>query len=110
MRKRVGLLLLCACLPGCFRTVYRNLLPPNAPTPVETDKTLNKKMPRGWQHFFLYGLIPDERVIDAAALCEGEEHVKTVETRNTFVQRLVSAYGIYTPWNAHVTCDHPAPP
>lgn len=110
MKSHLGLLLVCAVLPGCFRTIYRNVLPPNSPTPVESDKTLVKKMPRGWQHFFAYGLIPNEITVDAAELCEGEEHVKSVETQRTFLKGLVSAYGIYTPWNAHVTCDHPAPP
>jgi hypothetical protein len=97
-------------LPGCFKTVYRNLQPPNAPPVVETDANAQKKMPRGWQHFFFYGLIPDERTVDAAALCNGEEHVQQLDTRRTFLEGLVSAYGIYTPWNARVTCDHPHPP
>jgi hypothetical protein len=94
---------------GCYRTVYRNLQPPNAPPATETPQTLNTKVSRGWQHYFIYGLIPSERRIDAMAECGGEEHVSTVETRRTFLQALVSPYQIYTPWNAHVTCDHPAP-
>jgi Bor protein len=104
--RSAALLLACAALSGCYRTVYRNLLPPNIPPPVETDQTLAKHGRWGWQHFFAYGLIPSEREVDAAAQCGGEEHVSTVETRVTYLEMMVSPYQIYSPWDAHVTCDH----
>ncbi|MFI5316598.1 MAG: Bor/Iss family lipoprotein [Myxococcota bacterium] len=106
--RSLALLVTCSALSvgGCYRTVYRNLLPPNTPPATETPQTLATRTPRGWQHFFIYGLFPSEREIDAAALCGGEDHVATVETQVTFLEMLASPYQIYTPWNAHVTCDH----
>jgi len=110
--KKLALVLVCCVfLPGCFRTVYVNLLPPNMPPAVETASTLDKKTRYGWQHFFIWGWVPEEITIDAAVLCGGEEHVARIETRQTFLQRLIEAFAgyyinVYAPYNGRVVCDH----
>ncbi len=103
-------------LSGCFRTVYRNLQPPNSPPVVESAVTLDKMPRSAWQSFFFYGWFPTERPIDAAKQCGGEAHVATIETEQSFGQGVIAFavmlgfyLGIYSPWSAHVTCDHTAP-
>jgi len=117
MTRRVGAAFLALLLAsGCFRTVYRNLQPANAPPVVETPVTLMHTPRSAWQSFFLYGWFPTERPIDAAQQCGGAEHVVTIETKQSFGQGTISVVvlalfwlGIYSPWSAHVTCDHTAP-
>ena len=108
----LALLVLC----GCFRTVYRNFQPLNAPPVVETPQTLGSWPRSTWQSYFLFGVLPTERPIEAAAQCGGDAHVATIETRQTFGQSAISVavlalfwIGIYSPWSAGVTCDHPRP-
>ena len=115
MKKILALAFVCLCLPACYRTIYRNLRPPNMPPAVESTDTLTKKTPRGWQHFFIWGIIPFDRRIDAAALCGGEEHIDRIETEQTFLQRLIESFAgyyvnVYAPYNAHVVCDHSEEP
>ena len=86
--------LLCLCLatgPSCARTVYTNLHP-------------------HWRHFFLYGWIPGEMVIDAAAYCGGTDRIERIETRESFVQGFIAAFAgyyvnIYSPYTGRVVCD-----
>jgi len=52
--------------------------------------------------------------IDTAAECGGAEHVKRLETGQTFVQGLIEAYAgffinIYAPYTVRVVCDHSVP-
>ena len=95
--------------------MYWNLQPPDAPPVVEDSESLAKHPRAGWHHFFLWGLVPAKLEIDAAAQCGGEEHVFTIETQQTYLQRLVASLAgrnlvnVYSPWNGHVTCDHVAP-
>jgi len=98
---------------GCFRTIYRNLQPPDAPPVVETAESQAHRSKSGWLSFFLWGLVPAEITVDAAAACGGTEHVSSIETEMTgleFTIALVQGYifviDFYSPYNGHVTCDH----
>lgn len=107
---RVATVVLCLCAAGCHRTVYSNLQPQGAVAPAEPPAGV-RAAPKAWQSFFIYGLAPDEQVVDAAGACGGSEHVQTIETRQTFLQGLVAAVAgfyinIYSPWNGAVKCDH----
>jgi hypothetical protein len=110
--KRTPFVLLVAlALSGCFRTVYMNLHAADAPPVVETPDTLAKHGKGSWQSFFLYGWIPETKLVSAAEQCGGEEHVKTIETENSFGTGFVCSVAgyyinVYCPWRAHVTCDH----
>lgn len=104
--------LLCALLSsGCHRTVYTNLhgsARTDAPSTVQLDK-LPDFDDTTWQHFFLFGWVPDEKIIDAAAACGGREQVAAIKTRQTFVEGLVAQLSgnyvnIYSPYDGHVVC------
>jgi hypothetical protein len=111
----VAALALSGCFRSEYRTMYWNLHPPNSPPVVETPESLAKRPRPGWNHFFVWGWFPARVEIDAAAQCGGEEHVFTIETRQTYLQRLVASLAgrnlvnVYSPWHGHVTCDHVAP-
>ena len=71
-----------------------------------------------WQHFFLWGLVPNERTIDAREACGGASGIASIYTQHTFLQGLVrtltSFYvNIYSPWNGAIYCTRvprsPAP-
>jgi Bor protein len=114
MRAGALAIALCLALPACWRTTYVNLLPPAMPPAVETDQTVVKQTPSGWQSFFVWGLIPTEKVIDAAKLCGGEEHVARIETRQSILEGLIQSVAgyyinVYAPYNGHVVCDHSVP-
>ncbi len=116
MRRALASALVLLLSSGCYRTLYRNVQPRNAPPVVEDESTIHRRPRAGWQSFFMYGWFPTERRIDAYLEC-GEGHVATVETEQTFGQGaiawavMVGFYlGIYSPWSAHVTCDHQAVP
>jgi Bor protein len=111
VRLRALALAFLLAAPGCYRTVYLNLLPPNMPPAVETDQTMAKQRTGGWQSFFVWGLLPTEKTFDAAAMCGGEDHVSRIETEQTFVQGLIQSVAgyyinVYSPWNARIYCDH----
>jgi hypothetical protein len=102
-------------LVGCFHTRYVNLhprlaIPPHSPTQIDRGPSND-----GWQHFFLFGWVPSEKLIDAQAICGGTEHIDRIETEMTFVQGLVgllargSYVNIYSPYTGRVVCDHSSP-
>ena len=110
MKRLTGLAALAGCLAvlGCYRTTYRNF-----GIPTGTSVTTPAPHPPSWQHFFLWGWVPSERVIPASRIC-GEGHVKEIRTRQTFleglVEQLCSYYvNIYSPYDAEVVCDDAAP-
>ena len=97
-------------LAGCYRTVYRNVEPFDAPAPPV------RMVPRSpsWRSFFLYGWVPPAVVVDAAGECGGAGRVRELRTRKTFTQGLVDAFAssgvnVYSPWTGEVVCD-PSPP
>jgi hypothetical protein len=99
---------------GCSRTKYMNVAPLSRP-PTHQVSEMAKPAPNSWQHFWVYGWAPSEKAIDAAAECGGVEHVKQIETRQTFVQGLIAAFAgyyinIYSPYTGAVICDHTRQP
>jgi hypothetical protein len=94
---------------GCFRTHYENFSPKN---PIGGSADAHKARATGWQHFFLFGWVPQERFIDARQICGGPEHIVAIETRQTFLEGLVASLAgyyinIYSPWDGAVLCDEP---
>src|SRR5436309_2206580 len=77
-----GLILVAAT--GCFRTIYHHLEPP-AGNAAGRPKQVRVDDDSGWQHFFLYGWVPSERVIHASEMCGGPDEVEEIQTRQTFV-------------------------
>lgn len=57
------------------------------------------------QTFFINGL-GQEKITNAAAICDGAENVIKVEAQETFMNGLLGAitFGIYTPRDAKVYC------
>lgn len=107
---RLSLAALAFMGSACFRTTYSNVSPP-ARAPIEEPPDISRVAPQSWQHFFIWGWVPRERRIDAAAACGGLEHVERIETQQTFVQGLVAVLAsyyinIYSPYTAAVICDH----
>jgi hypothetical protein len=108
-RKLAAVAIVGLLLSGCYRTHYRNFAPDVLPQPGERSQG------SGWQHFFVFGLFPNRVAIPAATQCGGAEHVKEIETRQTFLQGLVELLStfyvnIYSPWTGRVVCDGTAPP
>ena len=104
--RSTSLLLLAFLATGCFRTHYENFSPAN---PIRTSQPPQRAHGTGWQHFFLYGLVPGKRVIDARALCGSAENVDSIATKLTFVEGLVAALAgyyinIYSPIDGAVYC------
>lgn len=104
---RSAIVVLCVLLAsGCYRTHYENFSPNN---PNRTPQAPHRVRTTGWQHFFVWGLAPDERVIDARTACGGTENLASIQTRQTFVEGLVAALAgyyvnIYSPWDGAVYC------
>lgn len=91
---------------GCYRAVYAHLEPPGtdsvavgAPRPTSS-----------WRSFYLYGYLPPELAVDAAAECGGAGRVREIRTRQTFTQGLIrlfatsSGVNAYAPWTGEVVC------
>lgn len=52
---------------GCYRTVYRHLEPPGEAAHIRVVAPRS----HAWRSFLLYGWVPRERVVHAAAECGG---------------------------------------
>ena len=111
---RRAALLMCAALllSGCYRTHYVNFSPANPDrAPLQSEPV---RAGRGWQHFFVWGLAPGKRTIDARARCGGTDNVHSIQTRQTALQGLAAAFGnllivnVYSPWNGAVYCSERA--
>jgi len=92
---------------ACYRTHYENFSPANPNrAPVAAPPV---KSGSGWQHFFIYGLVPNEITLDARGQCGGTENVHSIQTRQTFLEGLVESVAgfyinIYAPWDGVVYC------
>ena len=108
MKAALTVALLALAVTGCARTVYRNLHGSD-PAPVETEASLAAHPKDVWQNFFTTGFAPHFHQIDAGAQCGGDAHVATIETEHSIgtVLAAIVTFDIYSPWSAHVTCDHP---
>jgi len=107
---RHGLVLACVLVAaaGCsrYRLVYRDLEPADAPSPPVA--ATRRSSP--WRSFFLYGWLPPEVAIDAAAECGGVARVRELRTSRSFSQGMVETFAwsgvnVYSPWTAQVVCD-----
>ena len=101
----VGFVLLAS---GCYRTTYINLTPPEK-LQVARANPVPRQPSSGWQHFFIYGWVPSEEVVQTEQMCGGADRVETIHTERSFAQGLVailaSAYiNIYSPWTGRVVC------
>ena len=100
-------LLLCLLLTSCYRTHYLNFSPQN---PIRAaDAAPDKPARSGWQHFFIWGWVPNEKPIDAREACGGSENVASIRTQRTFLEGLVAAFAgyyinIYSPWDGAIYC------
>jgi len=100
----VGILLAAT---GCFRTVYHHLEPPSYQPATQSPRVVREDS--GWQHFFIYGWAPGEKVIDAAARCGGAGQVQEIRTEQSFLQGflgVITTYyiNIYAPYTGEVVC------
>src|SRR5438477_940193 len=100
-------LMLAAGSSGCFRTRYYDLQP--LAVGSKAPSRYARREESGWQHFFVYGWAPSERIIDADGQCGGTENVQEIRTRQTFVQGLIATFAgyyinIYSPWTGKVIC------
>jgi hypothetical protein len=113
MSRPVSVLALGAALllTDCFRTRYINLAPHPALEAAATAPTPPQPKPHSsWQHFYLWGWVPSERVIPAAEICGGREWVQEIRTEQRFVQRLIEDFAgyyvnIYAPYDGRVVCS-----
>ena len=105
--RTLALMLLLAA-GGCFRTNYVNLAPTIVPPAAATPRVMRAD-PSGWQHFFVYGWVPDERVIYADQICGSADNVREIHTEQTFAQGLIAMFAgyymnIYWPYTGKVIC------
>lgn len=105
--RRVAALALLALTAGCYRTAYTGFARPEAAlttTPATAPRSSS------WRSFYLYGYLPSELAIDAAAECGGAARVREIRTRQTFTQGLIgmfatsSGVNAYAPWTGEVIC------
>lgn len=107
MRAALLLSLLLLGSAACYRTHYENFSPANPNRAPSTTQPVRSGS--GWQHFFIYGLVPSEITIDARQQCGGAENVHSIQTRQTFLEGLIESVAgfyinIYAPWDGAVYC------
>lgn len=92
--KSLSIAICIGVLSGCAAQTF-NINGENGEVPT-SQKT---------QTFFISGL-GQEKVTNAAAICDGAENVVKVEAQHTFVNGLLGfvTLGIYTPRDAKVYC------
>ncbi len=98
--------LLTIFVSGCYKTTYSSLYAKDYSVPEDSIPTNHRES--GWQHFFLFGWAPGEKIIDSAELC-GEGYVKEIHTHLKFTQGLVSVLAtyyinIYAPYTGKTVC------
>ena len=107
-RTLTALCLVLVVAMGCFRTEYRNLVPPSSPPEVSEGSPVRGG--KRWQSFFIFGLAPGQRVFDASDQCGTAENIESIRTRRTFFQGLIAGvagvyfFNIYSPYDAAVWC------
>lgn len=110
MRSLVFMVLVSLLATGCHRTVYTNLSgSQQEKANIERLEQMRDYDDTTWQHFFVYGWVPSELIIDASKYCQRRNNVVAIKTRQTFAEGLVAALAgnyinIYSPYDAHVVC------
>ncbi|MFA5073958.1 MAG: hypothetical protein WC539_08715 [Nitrospirota bacterium] len=98
-------------ISGCYRTVYMNVQGDASPKKMTIEEL--EKIPdfdeTHWQHFFIYGWVPSEKIINAADICGGAGNIASIKTRLTPLEGLVGAVAgyyinIYSPYDGNVVC------
>lgn len=107
MRDALALSFFLLLSTSCFRTHYENFSPTNPNLAPQATQPV--KSGSGWQHFFIYGLVPGELTIDARKQCGSADNVHSIQTRQTFLEGLVESVAgyyinIYAPYDAAVYC------
>jgi hypothetical protein len=104
-------LALLVVMGGCHRTQYVNVRPQQVPLEATAQESSMSSLTRvgGWQSFFLWGLAPGAKKIDASAACKTPENIGMITTRRSFLEGLVAALSgfyinIYSPWDGAVYC------
>jgi hypothetical protein len=108
--KKFLLVFLALSTSACFRTQYSNFDPVNNPS-KGGDPTSYAVMKTGMQPFFVFGLVPGERVVSAKDLCGGVDKVAAIKTRKTFGMVLINLFLnelIFTPRSGAVYCSDPS--
>jgi hypothetical protein len=112
MRRILLLLIVVLSVSGCYKTVYMNVQGDKTPAKMTLEQL--EKVPdfdeTDWFHYFIYGLVPSEKTIDAGKLCGGSENILSINTKQSFLQALVTEIAsyyinIYSPYSAYVVCD-----
>jgi hypothetical protein len=94
---------------ACYRTHYERF------SAVRAEELRSVPVAvTGWQHFYLYGWVPGERVVDARKRCGGADKIVAIETRRSFLEGLVAAFAgyyvnIYSPYDGAVLCTEQPP-
>ena len=112
MRQMLLILVLVFSVSGCYKTVYMNVQGDKAPAKMTLEQL--EQVPgfdeTDWHHYFIYGLIPNDKTFDAGKTCNGSENILSINTKQTFLQilteRLATYYiNIYSPYSGQVVCD-----
>ncbi len=102
---RIAACLVVCATGGCYRTVYRNFEPAEEARAVDPVRRSS-----AWRSFFLYGWLPSQVVVDAAAECGGVANVREIRTSRSFGQGMVAmiatsgGVNVYSPWTGEVVC------
>ena len=98
MNKIVAVALLAILTSGC---ATQNYLVSSSEAPSTSVQPNAEKM----QTFFVSGL-GQEKEIDAAAVCQGQQNVASIQTKSNFINIVLGTIsnGIYTPRQISVYC------
>ena len=98
MKKIVAVALLAVLTSGC---ATQNYLVSSSEAPSVSVKPSAEKM----QTFFVSGL-GQEKEIDAAQVCQGQQNVASIQTKANFINVVLGfvSNGIYTPRQVRVYC------
>lgn len=102
-----------ASLSGCatYHTTYTNVHPPGRDPVADAGEHMEEAgFFHGWEHFWIFGLLPFENRVDAADECAYErvEQVRTYQSGLQFllanVQGAFIFVNVWSPYSAKVDC------
>ena len=102
-----------AAFSGCatYHTTYTNLHPPGRDPVHDGHAELEEAgFFHGWEHFWIFGLLPFENRVDAARQCEAGtvEQIRTYQSGLQFllsnVQGAFIFVNVWSPYTAKVDC------
>jgi len=106
--RQLCLLLLAVLLltsTACYRTRYLSFSPGS---PTQASAVAQPTRVSGWQSFWVLGLVPGARLLEADERCGSTDAIDSIETQQRFAQGLINAVAgtVYSPWNAAIYCVH----